>query len=133
MDIWILVVALLAIALILLIASFYAKDDTKFEETIEELRIQHSEDLLALKNRVAEIETTLEDPSSYVFENNYQGEFPEAVEAEETIELGEISDLTKEEVIRLYSQGYTMQEIATDVALNVKTVQLIVDDYIENR
>lgn len=133
MDIWILVLALLVIAIVLLIASFYAKEDTKLEENIEELRIQQSEALLDINNRLNEVEHTLQDPASYLFSSEPSDNYPEAQEVLEEIELAEISDLTKEEVIRLYSQGFTMQEIARDVALNVNTVQLIVDDYIENR
>lgn len=133
MDIWILVLALLVIAIVLLIASFYAKDDTKLEENIEELRIQQSEALLDINNRLNEVEHTLQDPASYLLSSEPSDNYPEAQEVLEEIELAEISDLTKEEVIRLYSQGFTMQEIARDVALNVNTVQLIVDDYIENR
>ncbi|HFI0462962.1 TPA: helix-turn-helix domain-containing protein [Streptococcus suis] len=133
MDIWILVLALLVIAIVLLIASFYAKEDTKLEENIEELRIQQSEALLDINNRLNEVEHTLQDPASYLLSSEPSDNYPEAQEVLEEIELAEISDLTKEEVIRLYSQGFTMQEIARDVALNVNTVQLIVDDYIENR
>lgn len=133
MDIWILVLALLVIAIVLLIASFYAKEDTKLEENIEELRIQQSEALLDINNRLNEVEHTLQDPASYLLSSEPSDNYPEAQEVLEEIELAEISDLSKEEVIRLYSQGFTMQEIARDVALNVNTVQLIVDDYIENR
>ncbi|MDT2767492.1 helix-turn-helix domain containing protein [Globicatella sulfidifaciens] len=139
MDIWILVIALLAIAIVLLIASIYAKDDQKIENQLEEFQIQQSRELYNIKTRVAEIEQELKEPAPLVYGNdqNYPNETvtdeEQLVEEVEVVDTTEISELTKEEVIRLYSQGFTMQEIAADVALNVKTVQTIVDDYIENR
>ncbi|MBD3948836.1 hypothetical protein I4Q36_04605 [Tuanshanicoccus lijuaniae] len=131
MDIWILVIAFLAVAIVLLIASFYASDDDEVLEQLENLQTQHSQELFAIKTRISEIEQELSEPMML----NYAAQNAAMVEEvpEEIVELSEISDLTKEEVIRLYSQGFTMQEIANDVSLNVKTVQLIVDDYIENR
>lgn len=137
MDIWILVMALLAIAIVLLIASIYAKDNQSIENQLEELQIQQSQELYNIKTRVAEIEKELKEPAPLTFSNtqSYVAETDEdqLVEAVSEVDLGEISELTKEEVIRLYSQGFTMQEISDDVALNVNTVQTIVDDYIENR
>lgn len=139
MDIWILVIALLAIAIVLLIASIYAKDDQNIENQLEEFQIQQSRELYNIKTRVAEIEQELKEPAPLVYGNdqNYPNETvtdeEQLVEEVEVVDTTEISELTKEEVIRLYSQGFTMQEIAADVALNVKTVQTIVDDYIENR
>lgn len=139
MDIWILVIALLAIAIVLLIASIYAKDDQKIENQLEEFQIQQSRELYNIKTRVAEIEQELKEPAPLVYSNdqNYPNETvvdeEQLVEEVDMVDTTEVSELTKEEVIRLYSQGFTMQEIAADVALNVKTVQTIVDDYIENR
>lgn len=139
MDIWILVIALLAIAIVLLIASIYAKDDQKIENQLEEFQFQQSRELYNIKTRVAEIEQELKEPAPLVYGNdqNYPNETvvdeEQLVEEVDMVDTTEVSELTKEEVIRLYSQGFTMQEIAADVALNVKTVQTIVDDYIENR
>ena len=139
MDIWILVIALLAIAIVLLIASIYAKDDQKIENQLEEFQIQQSRELYNIKTRVAEIEQELKEPAPLVYGNdqNYPNETvvdeEQLVEEVDMVDTTEVSELTKEEVIRLYSQGFTMQEIAADVALNGKTVQTIVDDYIENR
>ncbi|MGY3814234.1 helix-turn-helix domain-containing protein [Globicatella sulfidifaciens] len=139
MDIWILVIALLAIAIVLLIASIYAKDDQKIENQLEEFQIQQSRELYNIKTRVAEIEQELKEPAPLVYGNdqNYPNETvvdeEQLVEEVDMVDTTEVSELSKEEVIRLYSQGFTMQEIAADVALNVKTVQTIVDDYIENR
>lgn len=139
MDIWILVIALLAIAIVLLIASIYAKDEQKIENQLEEFQIQQSRELYNIKTRVAEIEQELKEPAPLVYGNDQKYPNETVVDEEQLVEevdmvdTTEVSELTKEEVIRLYSQGFTMQEIAADVALNVKTVQTIVDDYIENR
>ena len=47
-----------------------------------------------------------------------------------------LNDLTEDQndaIIRMYSQGYTMQEISDSVNIEVATVQAVIDDYIENR
>lgn len=128
MEIWLLVAGLLIIAIALLVASFYVKEETN-SDVQEELQIRQSEEILLIKERLAEVESLINQSLASFNDGLEQVEEPLV----EEVELSEISDLTKEEVIRLYSQGYTMQEIANDVALNIKTVQLIIDDYIENR
>lgn len=139
MDIWILVIALLAIAIVLLIASIYAKDNQNIENQFEEFQIQQSRELYNIKTRVAEIEKELKEPAPLAYGSGQNYSNGSAIDEEklvdevEAVDSAEVSELTKEEVIRLYSQGFTMQEIASDVALNINTVQTIVDDYIENR
>lgn len=129
MDIWILVVALLAISILLFVLSVFAKDDQSVEEKLSEFSTQQSQEFLNLKTRLAELEKEQRD-ARYV-EPTVMEESVEDVEPEYSVET--LSDLTKEEVIRLYSQGYTMTEIATEMALTIPVIQQIIDDYIENR
>ncbi|MDO4432855.1 MAG: hypothetical protein Q4B80_06000 [Aerococcaceae bacterium] len=124
MEIWILVVALLAISIVCFVLSMYAKN-ANVDEKLDEFSVQQSQELFALKTRIAELErnrrleeTTVAAPAETV---------------DEAFSLDSVSDLTKEEVIRLYSQGYTMSEISTEMALSTQAIQLIIDDYIENR
>lgn len=129
MDIWVLVIILLVIALILLVASFYAKDNQKLNELINDLQVQQVQEIYQIKARLTEVENELRQPSVLLYGESQDSEaaFVEEVDA------SEVSDLTREEVIRLYSQGFTMEEIGKDVVLHPVTVQKIVDDYIESR
>lgn len=124
MEIWILVVALLAISIVCFVLSMYAKD-ANVDEKLDEFSVQQSQELFALKTRIAELERNrrLEETTAVV---------PVEI-VDEAFSLDSVSDLTKEEVIRLYSQGYTMSEISTEMALSTQAIQLIIDDYIENR
>lgn len=133
MEIWILVCILLVLAIIFFVMSIYAKDDS-IQAHLDEFSIQQAHEIAALKARISELETMhLEGqvaPNAVLTSTNYATE--EYVE-DASISVEEISDMTREEVIRLYSQGYTMSEIAHHVALRPETIQTIVDDYIENR
>ncbi|AXY25891.1 hypothetical protein CL176_07705 [Suicoccus acidiformans] len=143
MDIWILVIVLLAIAIVLLVASFFAEDDVDVEERINEYSVQQSQELYNVKTRLAELEqqTTfapVAGPTSDTYPE--EGE-PTIAYEEDVLEVGEeiavepeaVSDEAHQQIIQLYSQGYTMHEISQAVNLNTITIQNVVDDYIENR
>lgn len=137
MDIWILVIALLVIAIILFVMSMYSKDSGSVEEQLSEFSVQQSQELYSVKSRISELERSKRQVDPVVpASGNYQTmpveeqvAYPEDVEANSE----SISDMTREEVIRLYSQGYTMHEIAHEVKLNADVVQHVIDEYIENR
>lgn len=133
MEIWILVGILLVLAIVFFVMSIYAKDDS-IQAHLDEFSIQQAHEIAALKARIVELETVHLDAQSLtkdtVSTTRYSTD--EYVE-DSSISVEEISDMTREEVIRLYSQGYTMSEIAHHVALRPETIQVIVDDYIENR
>lgn len=132
MDIWILVIALLVIAIILLVASFFAGDDQDVAEQISEYSVQQSEELYSIKTRLAELEKNQEFPySDTVVYGEADDVFVEDIA--EVQEVEEVSDSQHEKIIRLYSQGYTMHEISQEVQLNSVTIQKVIDDYIENR
>ncbi|XJS11543.1 hypothetical protein ACF3NG_04880 [Aerococcaceae bacterium WGS1372] len=132
MDIWILVIALLVIAIILLVASFFAGDDQDVAEQISEYSVQQSEELYSIKTRLAELEKNQELPYSNTV---VYGEADEIIDEEvaDIQEVEDVSDSQHEKIIRLYSQGYTMHEISQEVQLNSVTIQKVIDDYIENR
>lgn len=131
MDIWILVVILLVISIVLFIMSLSMKDNSNFEGKLDEYTEQHSQELYQLKTRIAELESGRRSGNGQSMGSRTTNVALEEVNVVE--DMGSISDLTKEEVIRLYSQGYTMAEISHSVSLTPATIQQIVDDYIENR
>lgn len=137
MDIWILVIALLVIAIILFILSIYAKDESiNYDEHFREITNNQSQELQAIKARLAELENqydtstqSVEPIDSFpVYEEKSTESFRELV-----TDFEDITDITRDHIIELYTQGYTMQEIAFEANVNVPVVQYVVDDYIENR
>lgn len=134
MDIWILVIALLVIAIILFVISMSSKDSSNVEEQLSEYTVQQSQELYTIKSRLSELEREQREPQSSIANNTDRmtedtSDFSEG----EEVYPEAVSDMTREEVIRLYSQGYTMHEIAHEVKLNPQVVQHVIDDYIENR
>ena len=136
MEIWILVCVLLVVSIILFALSIYIKDDG-VQEQLDVFTAQQQQEFYAMKTRLAELErSTREVPVSQETVpagNHYVEPQAEVVEEVEVFDLSTVSDMTRDEVIRLYSQGYTMNEISHHVALSQEAIQTIVDDYIENR
>ncbi|WP_315271908.1 hypothetical protein [uncultured Abiotrophia sp.] len=135
MQLWILVCILLVVAIVLFALSIYVKDDN-VQDQLDEFTAQQSQEFYAMKTRLAELEKAAREQEVVKVEVPEQtGNHYVEAEAEPALEvnLDDVSDLTREEVIRLYSQGYTMHEISHHVALSQEIIQSIVDDYIENR
>ena len=135
MQLWILVCILLVVAIVLFALSIYVKDDN-VQDQLDEFTAQQSQEFYAMKTRLAELEKAAREQEAVKVEVPGQtGNHYVEAEAEPALEvnLDDVSDLTREEVIRLYSQGYTMHEISHHVALSQEIIQSIVDDYIENR
>ena len=135
MQLWILVCILLVVAIVLFALSIYVKDDN-VQDQLDEFTAQQSQEFYAMKTRLAELVKAAREQEAVKVEVPEQtGNHYVEAEAEPALEvnLDDVSDLTREEVIRLYSQGYTMHEISHHVALSQEIIQSIVDDYIENR
>lgn len=134
MDIWILVIALLVIAIILFVISMYSKDSSNVEEQLSEYTVQQSQELYTIKSRLSELERDQRQANSNP-NDDFDSTTEETLDSAQSEEIypEAVSDMTREEVIRLYSQGYTMHEIAHEVKLNPQVVQHVIDDYIENR
>ena len=135
MQLWILVCILLVVAIVLCALSIYVKDDN-VQDQLDEFTAQQSQEFYAMTTRLAELEKAAREQEVVKVEMPEQtGNHYVEAEAEPALEvnLDDVSDLTREEVIRLYSQGYTMHEISHHVALSQEIIQSIVDDYIENR
>ena len=151
MDIWILVIVLLVIAIIFFVSSLFAKQPA-YDHLSEQVDSQ-AEQLRHLQKQVNELEEDLfeSQPVEHVtaeevyYGKQSQDQEDEAVQAdlqpvpdleplpvEESINY-EITDMKREEIIRLYSQGYTLKEISQEVDEELVTVQYFIDEYIENR
>ena len=136
MEIWLLVVILLVIAIILLVASLFTKNYNDVEEHFNDLFIQQSQEMNQLKTRIGELEQTFYTNKS-VTQNINDSESissPETItETTPIVNIEDVSDESRNSIVNMYSQGYTMQEIHHEVGLDHHTIQAIVDDYIENR
>lgn len=135
MEIWILVIVLLVVGIILLLASLFTSRDKQEDDSYNEYMVQQSEELYQIKSRLSALEQGGYDNHNYYQDNQsvQVNETATSVEMNDSDEVNEVTDNEHEEIIRLYSQGYTMHEISQTVQLNVATVQDVIDNYIENR
>ena len=117
MEQWTIVIVLLTIAIILLFASFFVKDnDRKFVDEMSEYTLQLTEEIHELKRRLIAVEEELgkENPVS-----------------EDSKNRKKVHSWTKQHIITLYTSGRTFDEIAEQLSVPITTVQLVVDNYIE--
>ncbi|MBG9980070.1 hypothetical protein HZY91_03070 [Facklamia sp. DSM 111018] len=154
MDIWILVIVLLVIAIIFFIASAFAKDgnNTELEKVINEQGEQIDHLQRQLRNLEADVfggEMPVDKVEPLTAEEVYypSEEKEPVVEPATSVDLDsedidieepevinyQVSDRTREDIIRFYSQGYTLNEIAREVEEDQTTIQYIIEEYIENR
>ncbi|EFR32025.1 hypothetical protein [Eremococcus coleocola] len=153
MNLWILIIVLLVISIILFAISLFSGNDADaLEDKVDDYTEQFSKELFAIKSRLTELEKQEvvrdDSPAFYQSEDvTYLSDTPEngvptdvpvndLAEADQTVDAIDISTLSEDEmdsIIKLYSQGYTMQEISDAVNIGIPIVQAVVDDYIENR
>lgn len=134
MEIWLLVIILLVIAIVLLVASLFVKDENDSQELLNDLLMQQSQELNALKQRIQELELMM--PAIHqdqVTTTNFVSTENNSDEVNEEIDLTQIDEETRQTIITMYTQGFTMNEIKQEVGFDSLTIQSIVDDYIENR
>ncbi|MGX7108250.1 hypothetical protein [Facklamia miroungae] len=155
MDIWILVLALLVLAIIILLMSLFAKDPTsnaslskKVEEQGEKIR-ELQQDINQLnvdpvhKGKIEEdyMEPVTAEDVYFAPENKQEtdAEIHETIPEPVNEELAQarinydVNDRNREDIIRYYSQGYTLKEIENEVDEELVTIQYVIDEYIENR
>lgn len=157
MEIWMLVIALLAIAVILLLASVFSNDRKSLEEEFQENSVMQSQEIFDLKERVSALENIIEaylpgqsyDQDQYeqveydyddftTSENEENTVAPTAndYDLDETIEIPVVNEVTPElyeQASDLYARGFSTSEISHSLKLTPEQVEEIIDDYIENR
>lgn len=143
MDIWILVGVLLLVAIILLVMSMFSEDRSHSLEEIEQIMASQSEQLLNLNTRLTDIEQQIrqrnlndvmtEEVAPAIVEVAVPEEPAEEMVPLTQAEIDSISNEDRERIIYLYTHGYLMHEIASDVGLDARYIENVVDDYIVNR
>lgn len=113
MDLWIIVIALLVIAVALMIWSFYKQDNgEKVQEEFEELSLQWLQEINHLKKRVLSLESELN------------------IQSEELPLSDKVHDVLRKHVVTLYTQGIAIEEISSQTRLSEKTIKAVIDDYV---
>lgn len=118
MDLWIIVIILLACAIILLGASFFIKEkpDEALLTQVAEWSLPLTKELQDVKERLTVLE---------------KGAGMEKDVTERP--LKKVNDLIKRQVISLYEKGLTYDAISEQLGLPETTVQLLVDNHLEKQ
>lgn len=144
MHVWVVVLALLALAVFFLFISLFLKDNHN-EEEIDELAeglLELNREVYSLKKKIQELEgtTVYKGPS---VEPTYEevraaktaevpvAEITEAVEETTAEESGRLHNVTKQQIITLFSHGNSVETISEQLNVPVSTVQLVIDNYFE--
>lgn len=114
MELWPIVIILFALSIILLLVSFFVKeDDAGVITEVADFTLQMTEEMHILKTRVTQLEKALGN-----------------TEAEDNpIVIKKLSDVTKQQVLKLYEKGKTFDEIAEQLTLPETTVELVIDNH----
>ena len=159
MHVWVVVLALLALAVFFLFISLFLKDNQN-EEEIDELAeglLELNREVYSLKKKIQELEgtTVYKGPSvepTYeevlaakqaevrVAEKPVVEEVQETTPVEEEVttveevaveESGRLHNVTKQQIISLFSHGNSVETISEQLNVPVSTVQLVIDNYFE--
>ena len=158
MHVWVVVLALLALAVFFLFISLFLKDQN--EEEIDELAeglLELNREVYSLKKKIQELEgtTVYKGPSveptyeevraakqaevrvaekpvlEVVQETTPVEEEVTTVEEVAVEESGRLHNVTKQQIITLFSHGNSVETISEQLNVPVSTVQLVIDNYFE--
>ena len=152
MHVWVVVLALLALAVFFLFISLFLKDNQN-EEEIDELTeglLELNREVYSLKKKIQElegttvykgpsVEPTYEEVRAAKTEEVFMAEEPVLEEVEKTApveevaveESGRLHNVTKQQIITLFSHGNSVETISEQLNVPVSTVQLVIDNYFE--
>jgi len=107
-----LIVLLFSLAIVLLIISFFGKDKVaKLEEDLEQMTLTYMQDIYQLKKKVKILEEEFviqDDPVSSVKDRS----------TVTSNDIEPIHEILKSQVLSLYSQGLTLDQIARQSSLS---------------
>ena len=160
MHVWVVVLALLALAVFFLFISLFLKDNQNEEESDElaEGLLELNREVYSLKKKIQELEGTTvykgpsveptyeevraakqaevrvaEKPVLEVVQETTPVEEEEVTTVEEVAveESGRLHNVTKQQIITLFSHGNSVETISEQLNVPVSTVQLVIDNYFE--
>ncbi|WP_044894848.1 hypothetical protein [Bacillus alveayuensis] len=111
-------IALVFLSLLLLILSFFAKDKMKvLEEQIDQLTMSFAQETYQLKKKLKVLEEELLMSDEDIMEIVRQKALKDSVQLE------------REQVLSLYKQGLSYEQIAKETALTTEEVRMILQQY----
>ena len=118
----ILIITLLCVAIFLLLLSFFKKDSlTNLERTVDELSLQHVQDLYQLKNRVRILEEELLSVNTF--------DVLKKEKAQESSNSNEkINKILENQVLALDQQGMSIEEISKRSTLTHQDIRSILKE-----
>lgn len=118
LDINIIVAILFGLSAFFILVSFFTKNSLKRDiEDLKDYSFEQSQEIYRLRERLTSLETFTGLPMTQTMTF--------------TSELRSLSDLTKDNIFNLYTQGRTPDEISILADIPVETVQILIDRYIE--
>ena len=152
MHVWVVVLALLALAVFFLFISLFLKDNQN-EEEIDELAeglLELNREVYSLKKKIQElegttvykgpsVEPTYEEVRAAKTAEVFMAEEPVLEEVEKTAPVEEVAveessrlhNVTKQQIITLFSHGNSVETISEQLNVPISTVQLVIDNYFE--
>jgi len=107
----IIIISLLVLAILLFILSFFTTDRvTDLERNVEEMSLQHIQDMFQLKRQIRILEEELLTSEQNLFSTNHHPSNEES-----TMKVHEI---LKNQVMSLYQQGFSIEEISARSTLS---------------
>ncbi|MBA9025425.1 hypothetical protein [Peribacillus huizhouensis] len=113
-----LLIGLFTFSIILLLISFFKKDHVKLEEEMEQMAITHMQEMYQIKKKIKILEEELliqETPSSYAVQ-------------QPTNTVLQINEILKSQVLSLYHQGLSLEQIAKQSTLSMDTVITVIEE-----
>ncbi|CAH0347002.1 hypothetical protein [Bacillus sp. CECT 9360] len=110
-------IILLSIAIVLLILSFFKKDHVKkLQEELEELTLTHMQDVYQLKKKIKilEEELLIQDSPGPSMRASHS--------------INKPNEILKVQVVSLYQQGLSLEQITKQSTLPMETVQKIIEE-----
>ncbi|WP_163103403.1 hypothetical protein [Peribacillus alkalitolerans] len=111
-------IVLLVVAITLLLLSLFSKDRvSKLEEDLEQLSLTYMQDVYQLKRKmkVLEEELLIQEPSM-------------SVQPVRNQKKGSVNEILKSQVISLYNQGLSLQQIERQSTLSQDEIIEIIED-----
>lgn len=119
LDINTVILILFGLAAFFLLLSLLTKNSAKRDiEELKDYSFEQSQELYRLRERISSLETFTGLPATQTLSF--------------TSELRSLSELTKDNIISLYSEGRTPEEISIFADIPIETVQILIDRYIED-
>lgn len=121
---WI-ILSLFSLAILLLILSFFKKDKVaKLEEEIEQVTLTHMQDMYQLKKKISilEEELLIQDMPKQVYRPSSQ------TKASKPIQPVPINEIIKSQVISLYHQGLSLEQIEKQSTLSQEQIMSVLEE-----